>query len=351
MATFNQLQDISRGLTADEVNLISKAIAKEYIMLNRVLQGIIRAEYNKITGRGVIVGSDEYVRSLRRWLPTGLNKSTKAIQRTLDSVNSKVVQSSTIGITNNYYRSQYAFSWFAPLSSVPVTLDFTFIDPVAVQMSVFGNQKRWNALRDITRKELLSGLRIQGNRPTLKNLLLKNDRRTLSRINNGITRGIIEGEGIQKISSIITNDTGITGREIRRIVRTETHRNMAAGQYMSYLDAKEQGLVTNRQIRAVKDTRTRLQSSQVDSQLDIGPGNTFIYPDGRLVAYPGNSGNPSWDINDREYVIQIIDGVPPFETVARDPETGLLEEATFKDFNDWKDSKGLIYKNGVLVKK
>jgi hypothetical protein len=126
---------------------------------------------------------------------------------------------------------------------------------------------------------------------------------------------------------------------------------MAAGQYASYIDAKEQGLVAKRQVRAVLDTRTRLQSSEVDGQFDVGEGNTFIYPGGVLVAFPGNSGVARWDINDREYVIDIIDGVAPGKRIARNPDTGLLEESTYDSFDDWRKSNGLVYKKGVLVKK
>jgi hypothetical protein len=351
MPTYNQLQSIGRELTAKEVDLISKAIATDYRALNKQLQGIIRVEYNKIIERDIIVGSDEYIRELKKRIPAITAKTQRAIQKTLKKVNAQTIQSSTVGISNNYYRQQYAMSWFSPLGTSKTLLDFTFIDPIAVHMSVTGTTSRWKALEASLRKRKLKGFVPKGDRPTLSSLLLKNSRRTLKRIQQGITQGIIEGQGISKMASNISHNTGIAGRELRRIVRTETHRNVAAGQYAAYLDAKEQGLVANRQVRAVLDTRTRLQSSQVDGQLDVGENNTFIYPGGVLVAYPGNSGVAEWDINDREYVIDIIDGVAPNKRIARNPDTGLLEEATYDSFDDWRKSKGLVYKKGILVKK
>jgi len=86
--------------------------------------------------------------------------------------------------------------------------------------------------------------------------------------------------------------------------------------------------------------RTRPQSAQVDGRMENDDG-FFKYPGGALVKIPGNSGVPGWDINDRESVINIIDGVPPTTRRARDPVTGETDIISFRSFDEWAKENGL----------
>ena len=134
---------------------------------------------------------------------------------------------------------------------------------------------------------------------------------------------------------------GYTGPQLQYVeLYSEIHKSLNGGAYGSYVDAKDQGLVENRKILAVKDVRTRRQSIQVDKKID-DKDNLFTYPGGRKVYYPGSSGVAGWDINDRETTIEIIQGIEPQLQRGRNPKTGKNEISNFSDYRTWAKTHGL----------
>jgi hypothetical protein len=91
---------------------------------------------------------------------------------------------------------------------------------------------------------------------------------------------------------------------------------------------------------AVLDDRTRPQSAQVDGEYENEDG-FFEYPGGVLVRVPGNSGVAAWDINDREVVVDEVEGLEPETRRVRNPETGRNEVISWRNFRTWAQENGL----------
>lgn len=115
---------------------------------------------------------------------------------------------------------------------------------------------------------------------------------------------------------------------------------MSAGHYASskYLDSV--GVEVKRKLIAVLDNATRSQSARMDGQT-VGVDEPFKYPNGSKAMYPGNTGTPSYDINDRERVIDLVGDAEPELRTGRNPTTGENEYFSYRDFPAWAKEQGL----------
>lgn len=222
------------------------------------------------------------------------------------------------------------------------------LNPIVAQVSVMGGDKVWKDLRKSVKKtiEKKYGLlsKYQSKAGTLTDFILNNRRKDVEKLATAIKQGLIQGKSYQKIAKDVKAIMNTSVNNAIRIVRTEGARNMNAASYASFNVAQSQGLVAQRQIISVLDDRTREQSAIVDTQIS-DENNQFIYPGGVPVDFPGNSGNPAWDIQDRESAIPIIDGQSPDKRTGRNPVTGENEQMSFKDFNTWTAENNLT-RNG-----
>jgi hypothetical protein len=251
-----------------------------------------------------------------------------------------IAQASKVAMTNNYYAQQYAASWFAPKGKGSIILDFTLIDEVAVELSVFDRKSNFNKVTNRKRKKLLSFFLRKGDKPKLSETLRKAAASNYKKIEDTIRQGLILGDSNQMMTSRLRKEMGFSTRRAAKIIRTEVNSNLNAGALHSHLNNKEQGIPVKREIISTLDIRTRRQSVQVDDKFD-DENNLFTYPGGVKVAYPGNSGVPGWDVNDRETTIEIIADVKPLLRRGRNPITGETEIATFQDFSKWAKNNGL----------
>jgi hypothetical protein len=60
-----------------------------------------------------------------------------------------------------------------------------------------------------------------------------------------------------------------------------------------------------------------------------------------MSMYPGNSGVPAYDINDRETMVEIIGDEEPGLRRGRNPVTGENETFSYKNFESWAKENGL----------
>ena len=257
--------------------------------------------------------------------------------------NTKISEASEIAISNEFYRRQFVNSAFVPLGDVAKSATFAILDPVAIEMSVYGTEAKWKSIQDENRNRYgqLRPYKTEGDRPTLKRILYKNDRKAMRRIKDTITQGLIMGQSNAEMTSSLKSTFGMVKRNTARVVRTETHRNLSASQYASQQALKNQGFDVHRQLLSVLDSRTRRQSIQVNHRIDDENG-FFTYPRGLKVRYQGNSGVAGYDINDRETSIEIIDGVSPTTRIGINPSTGKQEVIKFDQFPAWAKKNGLI---------
>ena len=368
MANFSQLQKRGENHTKRESEILIREMLRQYEIALRKINREVEIAYTKYLDG---VNTDDYFKELAKLgRLIGLqNRVENIYNEYAKRAGINTIEGSRVAFVNNYYRQQYAKAWFSPLASTPIILDFSLVDPVAIELSVYDRLASYNNLDRGKRKSNLKGFLPQGDSPTTIQTLNKAKSWGLGKINNSITQGLILGSSIDTIKRDIANSMGYSTRRAEKIARTEIHKSLNGGQYGSYIDAKDQGLVEHRQILSVRDMRTRQQSAIVDGRKD-DKDNLFTYPGGVKVSYPGNSGIAKWDVNDRETTIEVINGITPQLRSGIDPskfnkdgtrkinpKTGKIytraevrQITSFNSFNTWAKDNGLTHNQyGELV--
>jgi len=172
---------------------------------------------------------------------------------------------------------------------------------------------------------------------------------TIVRIQRAIRDGIQQGQPVQQIAKEIdivlgyrdaegnllkgrTNKKGEIYKSMRT-ARTETHRIREQANLDQWLDSQDRGIESERQILSTVDIRTRPQSAQMDGQKADEDG-LFTYPNG-IKGFPGNTGVAKYDINDRETVIDVIEGFEPELRRTKLDDVYKVEQfTTFKEYAD-----------------
>ena len=253
--------------------------------------------------------------------------------------NAEQIKVSRIGLSNNYYYSQYSAAWFTPEGIRATVLPFVYLDPISIDLSVFHIQKRFKNLQNMVRKRKLAGM-VPKQPNTLLQIMHRNRVHELKKIKDSITQGLIQGKSYNQMANDLKNTFGQSKNNALRVARTEGNSNLNGAQYINAREGnlRDAGIV--RQILSTLDSRTRAQSATIDGLREDTDG-FFHYPGGILVSYPGNSGIAGWDINDRETTIDIVDGVGPKARRGRNPNTGENEVADYSSFNAWAKTHGL----------
>jgi hypothetical protein len=294
------------------------------------------------------IDPEEYLAKLSEYkrLET-LNRELKLISDTASKKAGKaLIDSSRAAISNTYYRQKYIMDWIKPTK--------TFLLPQAViDVSVLGTPKVWAGIDKRTRDQIIKRFgnlqSYQAKYGTLQSILLANNQAQLTAIQQAVTSGLALGENVTSVSRRIRNIFETSASKALRIARTETHRNMMAGNFAMTNAVREAGLDARRQIQSTMDTRARKQSAQVDDKKENNEG-FFVYPGGRLVRFPGNSGVAGWDINDRERVLTIVNGVEPELRRARNPITGETDIVGYQSIPQWMEENNLRFNNnGIMV--
>lgn len=346
--TLQELQDQGYELTKKEYLALHKEVTKELKTALYNSRKKLRKLYDKLEG----VKPEDYFNEAVKFrrlekLNSELEKAYMAAAKKSGEV---IEESAKLGISNSFYRQQFALKLGSSLTDVNLT--FTTLPNEVIETSVYGSLTAWQKMGEAAKRRYGDAKNYVPQSGTLLEAVLDDNRRKdLRKLRSAITKSLTNGEGYRKASKRVKDVFDTTATNALRIIRTEGHRNAMAGSLAMNSAAKDQGLGVRRQIVSVLDDRTRPQSAQVDGVIENEDGY-FTYPGGVLVKNPGNSGVPGWDINDRESVINIIDGVEPTVRRARDPETGKTDLISWQSFDEWADSNGLKYNaSGRLVRK
>ncbi len=338
--TWEEANKASYNMTKREINKVRDMMVDDYDAALKDITRRLRKAYNEVLDG---VAPERYHAVMTKY--NRLKKLNKEIQsaymKHARSAGRKIEASSKLAISNAYYRQLFTLEW----SGNEV---FTLLPDEVIQASVQGTPVEWGRIAEEF-GDMDDYLPQSGT--LLEELIKKRRPQVLSDIESGIRQGLIKGEGFRKTARKIRDVMGTDINNARRIARTEGHRNMMQGNYASTQAAKQKGVEIKRQIVAVLDNRTRPQSAQVDGLVENEQGY-FEYPGGVQVRIPGNSGVPGWDINDREAVINIAEGVEPTTRRARNPVTGETDIINFSDFDTWAKNNGLTRNRyGQLLEK
>lgn len=161
-------------------------------------------------------------------------------------------------------------------------------------------------------------------------------------ITASITSSILQGKGIDKISSDLQNRIhGMSLASAIRTARTATTAAQNAGRMDSYAAAEKMGIKLKKQWLATLDGRTRHAHARLDGQ--TAETDKPFHVDGYEIMYPGDTSAPGYLVyNCRCTLIAALDDAPKAPNPlrrARDPETGksiLVSDMTYAQWVSWK---------------
>lgn len=161
-------------------------------------------------------------------------------------------------------------------------------------------------------------------------------------ITASITSSILQGKGIDKISSDLQNRIqGMSLASAIRTARTATTAAQNAGRMDSYHAAEGMGIKLKKEWLATLDGRTRHAHAMLDGQ--TAETDKPFHVDGYEIMYPGDTSAPGYLVyNCRCTLIAAFDDVPKASNPlrrARDPETGksiLISDMTYAQWVSWK---------------
>jgi hypothetical protein len=345
--TFEGINKQAFSLTEKESAKIAGQIVKDYQTSLKLLNARLKKVYDQYLD-GIPPG--EYYNVMTKY--ERLTKLIKELQTeylaTAKLVGEETKRAAELSISNSYYRNMYAINW--PIDGPGL---FTPLNTKIIEISVYGTPKVWQELTAQARARLTDEFGDPTNYlpqsgTLIDELVTKRRGEVLAGIESAVRQSLITGDGYRKTARKIRGIMETDANKALRIVRTESHRNVMAGNYAMTQNARANGVDVRRMIVSTLDVRTREQSAIVDGRLEDDKGY-FTYPGGVKVAIPGNSGNPSWDINDRESVINTIGGEVPQLRRGRNPVTGETDIISWTSFDDWMKDNNLTYKKGKMV--
>lgn len=260
------------------------------------------------------------------------------------AANADIVTSSTIGITNAYYRKQYQMSWLHDKA-----IRFTVLDPRIVEVSVLGTDKSWKAITQSLQDRYMETGQMARQLGSLSEKLQMNAVENLDEIEQIITTNLRRGTGIRRMTSEIQDAMDNDAWQALRIAQTESTRTMNTGQQLSSIDARNAGVKIKR-MWMITNTNTRSNHkalnktlAEVDKPWKNGP------------MRPGAWGAAKDDINEHCWVFDSVinaDGEPqgPQLRRGRNPVTGKNEVMTQSQYDDWQEQNDLrVNAKGITV--
>lgn len=161
-------------------------------------------------------------------------------------------------------------------------------------------------------------------------------------ITASITSSILQGKGIDKISSDLQNRMqGMSLASAIRTARTATTAAQNAGRMDSYHAAEGMGIKLKKEWLATLDGRTRHAHARLDGQ--TAETDKPFHVDGYEIMYPGDTSAPGYLVyNCRCTLMAALDDAPKAPNPlrrARDPDTGrsiLISDMTYAQWVGWK---------------
>lgn len=162
------------------------------------------------------------------------------------------------------------------------------------------------------------------------------------KVENSITQGIIQGEGIDQITDRLV-DSLCTQNEnrMRTFARTSMTGAQNAGRQASMEDAEDMGIKLKKRWLATLDNRTRDLHQELDGQIvDVDePFEVDLNGEHYEIRYPGDpNAEPEMVYNCRCTMIEIYEGIDR-KSVRRDMDNNEIEDMTYKEWKAMKEGK------------
>ena len=152
MPTFRNFQNQALDFTFKEVKVRASKMIAQYKKAKREIRQKIKRLYKIFESQDIL--PDQYFDFMMKFNRLGaLNDEIDRIYKPLlKEAGNEIERASRLSLSNQYYRNQYALSWATPQAFPSVTLSFNFIDPVAIETSVYHTTSVWKAIKDQARK-------------------------------------------------------------------------------------------------------------------------------------------------------------------------------------------------------
>ena len=336
--TFEQICKQAITLTQKESDASVARVLDEYKTVLAEMNAALESLYARLTGR---LPKDYYAEAAKYGRLTGLIDQLQAQYLAMaKKVGGETKLAAERAISNSYYRNTYALNWVAPKRV------FAILDPNVVGLSVYGTQNYWDAIKD-TKTFGAANNYTPKSGTLLEQLLVKRNPEVIASIETTVRAGLMRGDSYAKVAKALQGVMETDAAKAIRIARTETHRNMMAGQYAAEKAAQSKGVKARRMWVASLDDRTRQSHASLDGKYEDDEGYFNIGGD-KAIA-PGHFGVQSQDINCRCSVILSVEGSPPELRRGRDPATGKTDIIAWTTFDSWAKDNGLTWKRGKLV--
>jgi hypothetical protein len=343
MAWFDEIQK-KINVAEDKAGIITdKEIVKQYKEINKAIDEELLKVYKKYNlpklvngkpnGAATIAFMKKEIKVSELHKLSRLNLLKLQIRKRIGPILLKI-DKNIENIAEIMYQNGYYWNAWAVEQDVRVNLRFPLLTEKEITAAV-----QENPFSIFAEKVKIGMSKLAADRQVLINKILKE-------IETGLAIGDSYLEIAKKIDIIlgfrdssgkwlrkVTTKGGATYKSLR-IARTELPRVFQIGRTQEFKYAQSQGVQTKLKLISTLDNRTRPQSAQMDDQISNRNGE-FKYPDGNYYI-PHNTGNPGWDINDRETTIQVIAGYSP--KLRRTRDEGLIP---FQSFETWAKKKGL----------
>lgn len=166
------------------------------------------------------------------------------------------------------------------------------------------------------------------------------------KVENCITQGIIQGEGIDQITDRMVGALCTQNENrMRLFARTSMTGAQNAGRQAQMEDAEDMGIKVKKRWVATLDSRTRDTHQELDGQ-EVPVDEPFVV-DGMEIMYPGDpSAEPELVYNCRCSMIEVYEGIDrkssrrAYDDVDGERDTKhsyIVEDMTYKEWKEWKE--------------
>lgn len=156
-------------------------------------------------------------------------------------------------------------------------------------------------------------------------------------IKSELTKGIIQGEGIDKIAKRLAVE--MPNRNMKMVkthARTMYTSAQNQGRLIRYQEAEEMGIKIKKQWVATLDDRTRYTHQELDGQ--VRELDEPFEVEGYEIDFPADPHvEPALSYNCRCTLNNVIDKYPPQYTSRHDDSGKLIENMTYREWERWKE--------------
>lgn len=350
--TLSELQAAGADRVINETEVILGQIIEDYNTALKAVLSDLESLYAKTLAG---VKPEDYYNTVIQY--DRLTKLQKQIEEKIayytKLADKKILEASSLAMTNNYYQTLYGFQWVGPEAGVDIS--FSMLPKELVEASVLNTPEAWKAVKKTIADKYGPLAIYQAKHGTLTDILLRNNYDAANKVRQAISAGMARGASYKEIAAEVTKIIGeATGTEASglmanavRIVRTETIRLLNDGALASAFYAESLGLNVKKEWVATLDAETRASHADLDGQrVEL----TEPFRLGTLTAQaPGGFGVAAQDINCRCGIIEVIDDVSPKLRRARIPvvkdgkivDEGKYDIISYKYYNEWLAENGL----------